>query len=94
MGAAILPSVCADRPGLLSGFPVSTRNPRSSAARKVAKNTLSRGNPWNPLGECSKERGLGFWLEYLVQCLFGSLCGDCYFVSADNDFFLCSTSSM
>ena len=46
--------------GLLSGFPVSTRNSRSSAERKVAKNTASRGSPWNNRGEYSKEHGLSF----------------------------------
>ena len=39
---------------LLSGFPVSRRNSRSSAARKVAKNTASRGVPVIPVGNVAK----------------------------------------
>ena len=43
--------------GLLSGFPVSTRNSRLSAAREETNNTVTRGI-WNTRGECSKEHGL------------------------------------
>ena len=56
-GAAILPGVSGDRPGLVSGFPASKRNPGSSAARKVAK-TRPPGDSLESRGKCSIEHGL------------------------------------